>query len=286
MEKKISDAEMEKLKNTYIRREMIEKIIKKDAIIYTKEGKLLLIFKKGKVKGGKEYYENMIEFMKAHPSSNRGSASGSKEKNVKENEKVKTIISGYFDRWSPKQKYVFKRMGKPAPLEVRETMYTAREPEKYEKVKKYIKEIDKLYKESVPEKYKKQKKKADETEFKIGQTSFTTVTTNLNFQTSIHKDSGDDAEGFGNVTVIEKGEYTGGETCFPQYGIGVDVREGDILFMDVHEWHGNLAKEGKGDRMSVVCYLRRKLWERTRKKKGLLEKHKKSLKRLGLKSSS
>ena len=104
--------------------------------------------------------------------------------------------------------------------------------------------------------------------FKIPQTAFTTITTNVNFQTSIHKDIGDDIEGFGNLVVIERGNYKGGETCMVQYGIGVNVRQGDILFMDVHEWHGNLPLKLKNKasvRMSIVCYLRTKLWERTKK---------------------
>ena len=54
----------------------------------------------------------------------------------------------------------------------------------------------------------------------------------MNFKTRLHKD-----EGFGNLIVIEDGKYEGSETCFPQYGIGVDVRQNDIL--NVHEWHAN-----------------------------------------------
>ena len=39
-------------------------------------------------------------------------------------------------------------------------------------------------------------------------------------------------EGFGNLTVIERGKYHGGYTCF--VNIGVDVRRGDgFLAMDV-----------------------------------------------------
>jgi hypothetical protein len=91
------------------------------------------------------------------------------------------------------------------------------------------------------------------------------------------------------LAVIEKGKYTGGETCLPQYGIGVDVREGDILLMDVHEWHANLPiKLEKGaERMSVVCYLRRKLWERTRKKsRAFMKRHNKTVKSLKAKTVS
>jgi hypothetical protein len=130
----------------------------------------------------------------------------------------------------------------------------------------------------------KQKRKANQTFFKIANTSFTTVTTNINFQTTMHTDKGDDEEGFGNLTVIEDGKYTGGETCFPQYGIGVDVRTNDILFMDVHQIHGNLHihfenKDVK--RLSIVCYLRKNLWEKTKNKtKKFMIKHNQTLKNL------
>jgi hypothetical protein len=281
VKKEKTDEEMEKLKNTKITKEMIKTIITSDTDVYNEEGKLLLRYKKGIIKGGEEYYKNVKPFMDKHPSTNRGSASGGKKMNVKDNPKIKTAIIGYFDKWSPKQKYLFKKLGMKVPLEVRETMYNIDEEEGYKKIIPYIKQIDAAYKKYMPEKYKNQRKKADETEFKIDGTAFTTVTTNINFQTTIHKDTGDDANGYGNLSVIEKGEYEGGETCLPQYGIGVNVREGDILLMDVHEWHGNLPiklKEPTAERMSVVCYLRENVWKRTRKKtKAYRERHNKSL---------
>ena len=114
--------------------------------------------------------------------------------NVKDNPKIKTAILGYFDKWSPKQKFLFKKLRMKTPIEVRETMYNADEEEKYKLIIPYIKQIDNLYKKYIPDKYKKQRKKADETEFKIEGTAFTTVTTNINFQTTIHKDTGDDED--------------------------------------------------------------------------------------------
>jgi hypothetical protein len=39
-------------------------------------------------------------------------------------------------------------------------------------------------------------RQANETHFRIGKTAFTTITTNVNFQTTVHTDKGDDAEGF------------------------------------------------------------------------------------------
>ena len=66
---------------------------------------------------------------------------------------------------------------------------------------------------------------------------------------------------------MEDGRYEGSETCFPQYGVGVDVRQYDILFMDVHQWHANLPMRPANKtvrRLSVVCYLRINIWKRTR----------------------
>jgi len=266
--KLISDEKMETLKNTYVKREQIHTILKKDAEVYTEDGKLLLLFRKKKLTGSQDFYNIIGEFTKKHPSSNRGSASGSEHKTIGLNPKINTVISGYFDRWSPIQKVLFKKKGIERPIEVRETLFTAHYPEKFKKMEPFVKQIDHWYKKYLPVYYEKQAKKARQTHFKIADTAFTTITTNINFQTTIHTDKGDDEEGFGNLAVVERGNYTGGETCFPQYGIGVDVREGDVLFMNVHEWHGNLPMkfEKNAERMSVVCYLRKKVWERTKHK--------------------
>jgi hypothetical protein len=48
-----------------------------------------------------------------------------------------------------------------------------------------------------------------------------------------------------HVVRAKRGDYTGGETCLPQYGVGVDVRSGDVLFMDVHQHHANLPNHKK-----------------------------------------
>ncbi len=96
--------------------------------------------------------------------------------------------------------------------------------------------------------------------FHIKGTSFSTITTNLNFRTAAHTDSGDWPEGFGNLVVIEHGSpYTGAYTGFPQYGVAVDCRMGDFLAMDVHQIHGNspmIPSDDTSQRLSLVSYLR------------------------------
>lgn len=281
--KKKTDEEMKRLENTFIKPSDIDTIIRDDATVYTEDGKLLLLFRKKKLTGGQEFYDVISDYMKKHPSTNRGTASGSTSKNTRDNPKIQTTITGYFDRWSPIHKYLFKKKGIKTPIEVRETAFLADHPDEFQKMVPFIEQIDRLYKKYLPEYYEKQYKKAKETHFKIADTSFTSTTINLNFTTTIHKDKGDDDEGYGNLATIQRGNYTGSETCFPQYGIGVDVREGDILLMDVHEWHANLPiqLEKGAERMSVVCYLRRKLWERTRNKsRAFMKRHNQTVKNL------
>ena len=286
VKKDYDDAQLHKIMNRKLKRNDIDVIIDHDADVYTEDGNLLLRFRKNKLNKNniKEFYDNVIKFASTK-TSNRGSASGSKSKNVRDNPKTMTNIIGYFDKLSPQHKYIFKKKGIPLPkISVRETRFLSENPDKFNKLVPLIKEIDKYYKEYVPKNYEKQKKKANETPFKIGNTAFTTITTNVNFQTTVHTDKGDDIEGFGNLVVISEGKYKGGETCFPQYGIGVDVKETDVIFMDVHNPHGNLPIEletTNAKRLSVVCYLRKRIWEQTRgKTKKFMIKHNKTFKKM------
>jgi hypothetical protein len=286
VDKDYDDAKLSKVLNKKLKRSDIKDIIDDDADVYTTDGKLLLRFRKNKLNKDniEAFYDNVIDFA-VTPTSNRGSASGSKSKNVRDNPKVMSNIIGYFDKLSPRQKFKYKLLGKPLPkITTRETRFMTDYPEKYKKLIPLIKEIDKYYKEYAPENYAKQIKKANQTPYHIADTSFTTVTTNVNYQTTVHTDKGDDPEGFGNLVVIEHGKYNGGETCFPQYGIGVDVRTGDVLYMDVHQPHGNLpvnleSKDAK--RLSIVSYLRKNIWDQTKgKTRKFMEKHNKTMKNI------
>lgn len=288
VQKDLTDEEMELRMNRYVDKKDINTIIRNhDCDVYTEEGKLLMRFRTNVLtkKNTNQFYDNVVKF--AHnTSSNRGSTSGAetKKKHVGTNPHVMSNIFGYFDKWSPSQKFVFKKLGKKPLVDVRETRFNMESPEKYKKTIPLLREINKLYKKLAPEYYKKQYKKAKETHFRIDNTSFTTVTTNINFRTTVHTDKGDDAEGFGNLVTFENGSYSGAETCFPQYGIGIDVREHDFLLMDVHQPHGNLPivlNTPDTERMSIVCYLRKGVWEKTRNKtKKFFEKHRRTMKNM------
>ena len=127
-----------------------------------------------------------------------------------------------------------------AKLPCRLTHFTRVNYDKYQQGLPFIQQINKCFKKLIPESHQKQLCKAKEKcHLQIPKTCFSTITINRNFRTALHRDAGDYKEGFGNLTVIERGKYHGGYTCFPQFGIGVDVRRGDFLAMDVHEWHTN-----------------------------------------------
>jgi hypothetical protein len=66
-------------------------------------------------------------------------------------------------------------------------------------------------------------------------------------------------EGFGVLTVLHAGTYTGGHLVFPKYRVAVDLRTGGVLLADVHEAHGNtplIGTPGSFVRLSLVCYYR------------------------------
>jgi hypothetical protein len=290
VKKDYDDEKMTNKLNSFLKPSDVTDIIDHSADVFTEEGKLLLRFRKNAFSNKQhidDFYENIIQFAK-NVSSNRGNATGSKNRNVWSNPKVMSNIFGFFDRWSPSQKVVFRNLRMTPKINVRECRFNMEYPEKYKKTLSLIKEIDNQYAKLIPEQYKLQRKKANQTHFKIPGTAFTTITTNVNYQTSIHTDKGDDPEGFGNLAVIERGEYTGGETCFPQYGIGINVRTGDALFMDVHQPHANLPIHKKNEdtiRLSIVCYLREKVWIKSKgKSKKFYECHNKSVKNMKGKS--
>ena len=163
----------------------------------------------------------------------------------------KSNIIGYFDKRD-------RNLGIDAPP-CRMTAFTSQQVEKWNKVLPLIRAINRQFKKLVPDKYKIQYKKAHETDFVIKNTAFSTLTINYNWRTALHKDAGDLKDGFGNLVIIEEGDYEGGELGFPQYKIAVNVRNGDFLAMDVHEWHCNTKIKPKTKdytRLSLVSYLR------------------------------
>ena len=173
-------------------------------------------------------------------------------------------------------------------LPCRLTHFTRTNYDKFNEGLPFIQKIDNMFQKLIPDSYEKQITQANKKpHLKIPDTSFSTITINRNFRTALHRDAGDYKDGFGNLTVIERGKYHGGYTIFPQFGVAVDVRNGDFLAMDVHQWHSNtpiyetsedkafneklepafkdnpevgtVGIYNKYTRLTFVCYLREKI---------------------------
>lgn len=303
---KLTNEEIEAKEGQYFDEEDVDTIYDEDVDIYaeTPEGKKLLaklrkqVIEPDMIKTGWEAF-----WITASPSRNRGAAAGPidvkgkywKDKRPTEikgwsakynldgtvskmrvNNNVFSSVLGYFDA-TPFMK-----------LPCRLTSYTMRYWKYYKHGLPFIRAIDTCFKTLVPDRYNLQRKAAEEKPLlHIHDTAFSSVTINRNFRTALHRDAGDFREGYGNLSVIERGQYHGGYTLFPQFKIGFNVRTGDFLAMDVHEWHcntklyeteedkkankelprihkddvetGTLGAEKPFTRISFVCYLREKL---------------------------
>lgn len=260
---------VEKLLGNSIKKSRIPHIVEEDTDVYDNDThQLLLRFRKSLIplEVCDQFYDAVAQHARLK-TANRLTFQGAKSNGKKHASKyIMTNIFGFMDGWSASQKRVFTQSGRAIlQPDIRPTQFNMKSPEKYEQTLPFIRKINDEYRALVPDRFKLQDKKAKQIRgFTIGDTAFTTVTLNLNHVSQLHVDKGDDEEGFGNLTVVEHGSgYTGGETCFPRYGLGVNVRTGDILFMNVHEPHCNLPIQYAGkdsERLSVVCYLRKNIW--------------------------
>jgi hypothetical protein len=140
------------------------------------------------------------------------------------------------------------------------TYWTANNLTAYETIFPLCKFISDQYFSYVPHLWLSQYEKYQKCpqEFVIPDTNFSTLTINCDFRTACHKDRGDCKDGLTCFTVKKVGEYSGGELCFPEYRIAVNVEQGDLLLFNPHEAHCNNPIKGEG-RMSFVLYLRDKM---------------------------
>lgn len=261
VKKKLTDKETEQMKGKILPKGYYDKIYNEDIDVLTEDGKYLLRLRKNVLpqKNIEKAYNAMIKHARKLTTT-RGVTGGDngKAKLITMNNPIASNIIGYFDTIGVSQKYMFKQAKMKAP-KCRQTSFTGQQVNNWKQVIPLIKDIDKQYKKLFPKEHKMQYNAAQSTKHVIDNTAFSTITTNLNLQTAVHTDKGDYEAGFGNLVVIEKGKYNGGFTGFPQYGIAVDVRQGDFLGMDVHQYHGNEPIEKKTDdaeRLSLVSYFR------------------------------
>ena len=235
------------------------------------ERKVLFKFRKGVINNE---FQNLAiksflqESKKKH--SNRGIAGGIQpgETNARSTTKtgqnegkyIASNISGYYDRALREHRGLFKTQ-----VACRTTAFTLRNKELWASGLPFIQRCSKEYSRLAPKEYSKQKKEWDsiKPQIKIPNTVFTTVTSNYNWRTACHKDSGDFPGGLGNLVVVGNG-FSGGYLGFPQFKVLIKIKPGDFLLMDVHQWHCNtpiLKKSSDSFRLSFVMYIREDMKE-------------------------
>lgn len=164
---------------------------------------------------------------------NRGLAAGAPRQQVGDQKRTRTpkVRSGIAGVMGPV----------PAAPYCRLTAWTAQNYAGWEQLQPLLALVADALAEHVPERYSRQVAEARrcQPEWLVPGTPFTTVTVNNTYSTGVHTDKGDLAAGFSTLAVLRRGAYTGGRIVFPQHRVAADMRNGDLLLMDAHEWHGN-----------------------------------------------
>lgn len=245
------------LKKSFVREDAYDIVIAEDSDGYDTSGNLLFRFRKNAIplevlKAGVEAFRDSIE-----KTDGRGAASGSSHKRVrKDGSLAKTSVGNFVESGN------VGFMDSSAMVKYcRKTAFARDYFEKFSAGIPFVQHIDKLYSQLCPSHHAIQKQMAEATNqnYVIGGTSFTTVTVNKNFRTAIHKDSGDLPQGFGNLCCYREGHYDGGFFCLPEYRVAIDLHNCDMLFVDVHRWHGNTEFKNCSEdwlRISFVMYYR------------------------------
>ena len=259
----MSDEQGEQLKGQFLDESYIKHpIINEDCDGYDTNGNLLFRFRKNIIpieilKQGVENFEYSIEL-----TDGRGITSGSSHKRVRKDGSVSKItvgnkvLSGNVGYMDANAMIPYCRM----------TAFGRNHFDKFQEGIPFVEHISELYKELCPEHYTIQKKYcvATNQSYIIGNSAFTTVTVNKNFRTALHKDSGDLSKGFGNLIAYREGDWSGSYFILPEFGVGIDLHNGDCLFVDVHRWHCNTEyinfnPENGDKRISFVMYYREQM---------------------------
>lgn len=272
----MTDQQAEDLKTTFLQSDAYDILIDHDADGYTSNGELLFRFRKNVIpfdllKNGYLAFRDSIDWTEG-----RGTASGKSGKRILKDGTVSNVSVGQYVE-SGNVGY----MDAGAMVRYcRKTAFGRNHFDKFQAGIPFVEFVDKLYKELCPKHYARQMaiSRGTNKNWRIGDTSFTTVTVNRNFQTAVHKDSGDYMEGFGNLCIYREGNWGGAHFTLPQFRVAVDMQNCDMLFVDVHRWHGNTPfinhnclyhhgekdaqwKEGDDLRVAFVMYYREYMYK-------------------------
>tara|TARA_R110001632_G_scaffold21606_7_gene62936 strand:- start:1006 stop:2613 length:1608 start_codon:yes stop_codon:yes gene_type:complete len=301
----LTDTECDNFKGTYLGDNSYDTLIDEDCD-YICQGKIVFKFRKNKFKEDllKTAWDNCSKMAKA--SRGRGAAAGPIDP---ESVYWKKRDISWMNKWSAVYKVKDKKTGemKPSKMKVnnevasnpigyygatkglgvnlpcRLSHYTKTKFDDFHNAIPFFQEISKSYEELMPDKFISQMERAKINDYHITGTPFSTITINRNFRTAVHKDSGDFG-GWACLTALEENKYHGGYFVLPKFKVAIDMRHGDLLVCDVHQYHGNtelyetdedkayndehpstlkdnlkvgiLGLNNRFSRLSFVCYLR------------------------------
>jgi hypothetical protein len=232
--------------------------------VFMPNGKLLCVYLPGAMKGfvTEEQYD-ILHGLRSQRTNNRGNASGSQAMHVGDQKRqywmhVSSNILGAFD---PAGSYKFCRL----------TSWTGSNLPAWQALQPALARVGQQLAEHVPDRYEAQMEEIRQThqDWVVPGTPFTTITVNNTYPTGMHQDKGDLDKGFSTIFVQRRGQYTGGRFVFPEFRVGVDLQDNDLILMDAHQWHANTAitcacgrrtvrycDDCGAERISVVSYMR------------------------------
>jgi hypothetical protein len=232
--------------------------------VFKPDGSLLCVYLPGAMAGhvSEEQYQ-VLHSLRRETTNNRGLASGTLGTQVGEQKRtyfghVSSNILGAFD---PGGTFKFCRL----------TAWTGRHLPEWQLLQPVLQRVAEQMRAHVPDRYAAQMEEIDRThpDWVVPGTPFTTITVNNTYPTGVHTDKGDLDKGFSTIFTLRRGSYTGGRFVFPEFRVGVDLQDNDLILMDAHQWHGNTAitcacgeRRTKfcdacgAERISVVSYMR------------------------------
>ena len=274
---RVPDAQMDKRKGTGIVPDDMSIELHDDADVYMADGKPLCMLRRNMIsKDARKRAVDEFKWMKTkYVTDNRGAYTGyelggmvndstlmrkdgrpSRQTRTMDGGKVVSVSSAIIGYYGRSGRFPF----------CRQTAFTKNEPQRWSNVLPLVHEVDGHFKDVLPKRHAIQKAFADSVspDFRVRGTAFSTLTVNNNVCGTIHKDAGDFKDGFGIIGFFREGSYAGGHLCFPQHKVFIDVRDGDLVFFNPHEWHGvnpmvHTDPEQEGMRISIVYYFRKNL---------------------------
>jgi hypothetical protein len=206
---------------------------------------------------------DVLHSLRTQRTDNRGAASGTKRLKIagQTRTRARAISSAVVGAMDPSGQQRYCRL----------TAWTGEHLPHFRQLSPLLRAMSAAFAEHVPDRYAAQAARVADTapDWVVQGTVFTTVTVNNSYPTGAHLDSGDLAEGFSTLAVVRRGSYSGGRLVFPEYQVGVDLGDGDLILMDAHQWHGNTAMTCphgavndamlaccESERISVVAYYR------------------------------